>query len=65
MKKPKSIDAQITNIEKEVSQAEEKTHDYLLQLPNMLHETVPVGKDDTDNIQVKTWGTLPKYDFSD
>jgi seryl-tRNA synthetase len=63
LEKAKTIDVQITNTEKEVSQDEEKTHEYLLQLPNMLHETVPVGKDDTDNIQVRTWGTLPKHNF--
>jgi seryl-tRNA synthetase len=64
VEKAKVIDSQITNIEKEVNKAEEKTHDYLMRLPNLLHETVPVGKDENDNVQVRTWGTLPEYGFS-
>jgi seryl-tRNA synthetase len=64
VKKAKVIDSQITNIEKEVNKAEEKTHDYLMRLPNLLHETVPVGKDENDNVLVRTWGTIPEYGFS-
>lgn len=64
IEKAKSIDAQITNAEKEVTQAEEKTRDYLMRLPNLLHESVPLGKDDNDNVQVRTWGSTPVYSFS-
>ena len=63
VEKAKLIDAEITGIEKEVAKAEEQTHDYLMKLPNLLHETVPVGKDENDNIQVRTWGTIPKFNF--
>src|SRR3989337_4068712 len=34
VEKAKTIDSEITSIEKEVNQAEEKTHDYLMRLPN-------------------------------
>ena len=34
-----------------------------MQLPNLLDETVPLGKDSNDNVQVKTWGTIPKFNF--
>jgi seryl-tRNA synthetase len=64
VEKAKVIDSQITNIEKEVNKAEEKTHDYLMRLPNLLHETVPVGTDENDNVQVRTWSVLPEYGFS-
>jgi seryl-tRNA synthetase len=60
----KLVDSQITNVEKEVVHTEEKTHDYLMRLPNFLHESVPFGKDDKDNVQVRTWGKLPEYVFS-
>jgi seryl-tRNA synthetase len=63
VEKAKLIDSEITSIEKEVARAEEKTRDYLMRLPNLLHETVPVGKDENDNVQVRTWGTIPKFDF--
>lgn len=35
----------------------------LLGLPNMLHESVPIGKDESDNQTVSTWGDIPKFDF--
>jgi seryl-tRNA synthetase len=32
-------------------------HSYLMRLPNLMHESVPVGKDDTENVEVKKVGT--------
>ncbi len=61
--KAKQIDTEITSIEKEVTANEEQTRNYLMRLPNLLHETVPVGKDENANIQLRTWGTTPKFDF--
>ena len=34
-----------------------------MQLPNLLDESVPLGKDSNDNVQVKTWGTIPTFSF--
>ncbi len=42
---------------------EEKTRDYLLRFPKLLDDTVPFGKDDKDNVQVKTCGTIPIFAF--
>jgi len=61
--KAKKIDAEITALEKHVSEYEEKVHDNLMRLPNLLHETVPQGKDENDNVQVRTWGKIPKFTF--
>jgi len=36
---------------------------YLLRLPNILHNSVPVGKDDKDNKAVRKYGKLPKFKF--
>ena len=57
------VDVKIGIIEKQVAEQEQKTHSYLMQLPNLLDETVPFGKDDKDNVQVKTWGTIPTFTF--
>ena len=35
----------------------------LLNLPNLPHESVPVGADETDNQEVARWGDTPKFDF--
>ncbi len=36
---------------------------YQMRIPNILHESVPAGKDDSENVQVKTVGTIPSFDF--
>jgi len=64
VEKAKKLDSEITSIEKEVAKVEEKTRDYLMRLPNLLHETVPVGKDENDNVQIRSWGVIPKFDFA-
>jgi seryl-tRNA synthetase len=58
-----NIDEEIGDIEKRVTQQEQKTHDYLMQLPNLLDDSVPLGRDDKDNVQFKTWGTIPTFTF--
>ncbi len=60
----KTVDSEITNLEKEVNQTEEKMRGYLMRLPNLLHETVPFGKDENDNVQIRKWGKIPKFNFS-
>ena len=61
--KAEDIDVKIKIIEKQVTEQEQKTHDYLLRLPNLLDDSVPLGKDSNDNVQVKTWGTIPQFTF--
>ena len=53
-----------------IKQSDEKTEElkskieyYLMRLPNILHESVPVGKDANGNIAVKHWGEKPKFSF--
>ncbi|NWF87232.1 serine--tRNA ligase [Candidatus Bathyarchaeota archaeon] len=62
--KAKKVDMEITEKEKEVSKIEEKVHDYLMRLPNLLHESVPKGKDENDNVQIRTWGKIPTFTFA-
>jgi seryl-tRNA synthetase len=63
IKKGKVIDAEITKLEKQVGENEQKVQQYLMLLPNMLHESVPTGKDENDNVQTKTWRELPRFTF--
>jgi seryl-tRNA synthetase len=64
VEKAKLIDKQITDMEKEVAQLELKVHEYLMKLPNLIHETVPFGTSDADNVEIKKWGTIPNFNFS-
>jgi len=61
--KGKAIDTEVTALEKQVNECEEKTRYYLMCIPNLLHESVPIGKDESDNVPIRTWGEIPKVSF--
>jgi seryl-tRNA synthetase len=63
LSKAKIIDTKIRTLEKQVNECEEKVHYYLMHLPNLLHESVPFGKDENDNVPIRTWGKTPKFSF--
>lgn len=63
VRQAQEIDDKTTKAEKEVIELERKTHDYLMRLPNLLDDSVPFGKDSNDNVQVKTWGEIPQFNF--
>src|SRR5437867_669957 len=56
---PKKIDT----LDKTIDELASKVRQGLLRLPNLLHESVPVGKDDTENVEIARWGTPRKFDF--
>jgi len=53
----------IKKLEKNAKEYKKKIDYVLLRLPNLLHESVPFGKDDSENVVVKVWGEPPKFDF--
>jgi len=59
----RKIDAEIEALEKQVEEFNQKVKYYLMRLPNLLHDSVPYGVDENDNVTVKTWGEIPKFDF--
>ena len=59
----KKIDNEITALEKDVDALRTQIRDILMVLPNLLHESVPVGEDENDNVPIRTWGEPPKFDF--
>ncbi|MEM2104203.1 MAG: serine--tRNA ligase [Candidatus Bathyarchaeia archaeon] len=61
--KAKTIDEKITALEEKVAECEEKVRRCLMMLPNLLHESVPTGRSEFDNLTVKTWGEIPKFNF--
>ena len=59
----KKIPQQIKDLENQVAEYREKADLLLLKLPNILHETVPFGKDEHDNVVEKLVGKPPKFGF--
>jgi seryl-tRNA synthetase len=63
LKQAQTIPNQIRTLEEQVDKYREEADRILLNLPNLVHETVPIGKDENDNVQVKQWGMIPKFPF--
>jgi seryl-tRNA synthetase len=60
----KAIEAEVTALEDRVAENEQKVQQCLMRLPNLLHESVPTGKDENDNVQTKLWRKPPKFTFT-
>ena len=56
IKEAKKISEAVKEGEKELKGIEEELNSVLLSIPNILHESVPVGVDDSENVPVKFWG---------
>jgi len=63
MKKAKLIPDKISKIESKSKKLEEEINQILLQIPNIIHKSVPIGKDSSENIVKETIGKPPKFDF--
>jgi len=63
MKEAETIPGQIKSLEEKVDENGKQAEQILLNLPNLVHESVPVGKDENDNVEVRKWGTIPSFQF--
>ncbi len=59
----KDVSSEIKEKEKELSRFLEELDQLLMVMPNIPHESVPIGKDENDNPVVRSWGEIPKMDF--
>jgi len=59
----KDVSETIKKLDKELSSIKDAIHDFLISLPNIPHEDVPVGRDDTENRLEKTHGKPKNFDF--
>jgi len=63
IKEMKKVSEEIKKLEAEVSELEAQEKQMLLSIPNILHESVPDGKGEQDNVEVRRWGEIKKPDF--
>lgn len=59
----RAVGEKISALDSELKDVEAKLRDILLHIPNMPREDVPIGKDDTENPEVRKWGEPRKFDF--
>lgn len=63
MERMKELAAKARELGSEQAELEAKQRDLLLRIPNIPHESVPVGKDDSENVEVRRWGEPTKFDY--
>jgi seryl-tRNA synthetase len=65
MKEMKALSEQIKELDLQVTQIEDDIKNALLNVPNTPNPSVPVGKDDTENVEIRRWGEPPVFDFEE
>ena len=63
--KVNEINSKLENIEKETDEYSQKIKEIMMRIPNMIHESVPIGKDDTENVEIQKYGdpVVPDYEI--
>ncbi len=59
----RTVSDRIKTLDKSLTDCDQQLNDFILKLPNIPHESVPVGKNEVDNPVVKTNGTPKKFDY--
>lgn len=59
----REVGKKISAIDSELASIEAELKELLLHIPNMADKSVPVGKDDSENLEVRRWGEIPTFDF--
>jgi seryl-tRNA synthetase len=64
MAQTKELRETIQLLEKTATELDERLREILVGIPNLPHASVPVGHSADDNVEVRRWGTPPKFDFT-
>ena len=59
----KNLSVELTKIESEQESIENKYSRLALTIPNLIHDSVPIGIDESANKEIRKWGEIPKFDF--
>ena len=60
----KAYSAEIAALEEELKVVEQQFQDFILNIPNLFDDSVPIGKDESENTVVREWGQKPTFEFS-
>jgi seryl-tRNA synthetase len=63
MKEVEELTEEIRKAEAPLAEIEAQFDDFMLRVPNLPHESVPVGSSPEDNKEVRRWGELPQFEF--
>ena len=57
------VNQELQNLTEKLTVLQSQLNDFLMNIPNIPHESAPAGKDETNNQEVLRWGEIPKFDF--
>ncbi|WP_027964596.1 serine--tRNA ligase [Halalkalibacillus halophilus] len=63
IKEMREVGDRIKAIDENLNEVEEKLNELLLSIPNVPHETVPIGETEDDNVVARTWGDVREFNF--
>jgi len=63
VEKMREVSKRISELDQNLKKVNQKLDDLLLFVPNLPHHSVPVGSDENANVQIRSWGELPQFDF--
>lgn len=64
LKEMKKVSEMLTQLEQSQTENEQKYLQLAFTIPNIIDKSVPIGKDESANAEVRKWGNIPKFDFS-
>ncbi len=53
----------IKELDQKLGEVQDRLQDLVLSIPNLCSDDVPRGQDDTDNVELRTWGEKPRFSF--
>ncbi len=59
----KRVSDEIKRQDEHAAALDQRLRDFMLTVPNLPHESVPVGHSAAENVEVRRWGAPPKFDF--
>lgn len=62
IKEMRKVGDEISTLDAELREIEEKLDHIMLSIPNIPHDSVPIGEDEDDNVEVRKWGEKPTFD---
>jgi len=60
----RNASARIKDLDTELTTIQEQLNDIVMSIPNICDDSVPEGKDDSDNLEVRKWGEIPQFQFT-
>jgi len=60
----REVSGQIKELDAKLAAIQEELQEIVFSIPNLCDDSVPGGKDDSDNIELKKWGEIPQFSFA-